>query len=415
MLDSLRRSYKEFPANFWTVMVATFVDDLGRFLLYPFFALYITQRFEVGMVQVGYLFAIFSLTSMLGNLVGGAVTDKFGRRAMLLFGLLVSGLSSLLMAIVDDLNVFYTLAAFVGLISSAGGPAQQAMIADLLPPGKRAEGYGVHRIVLNIAAAVGPALGGLLAAYSYVYLFIADAVSSAITALIVYLVLPETKPQAEEGQEEQTMMQTMGGYGKVLRDAAFVAFTLISILVTIVYVQYNTTLSVYLRDQHGIPPEGYGALITINAAMVVFLQFLVTRVVGRRPPMLMLALGTLFYAVGFGMYGFGDTFAYFALAMVVITIGEMILAPVGQAMVAAFAPEDMRGRYLAIFGFTWGISFAFGPLLAGIVMDNFDPRWVWWGSFGLGMLGVFGYLILRARVTQRLALDAHPGQGMSEG
>lgn len=405
MLESLRRPLREFPATFWTVMVAGFVDDLGRFLLFPFFALYITERFSVGMVQVGYLFAIFSVASTVGSLLGGAFTDKFGRRTMLLFGLLFSGLSSLLMAVVNDLHVFYTLAAVVGLISNAGGPARQAMIADILPPDKRTEGYGINRIELNIAAAVGPALGGLLAAFSYSYLFYADATSSVITAIIVYLILPETKPDTAEGQPEENVMQAVGGYGKVLRDGVFMAYTLISILVTIVYVQYNTTLSVYLRDQHGVSPEGYGALISINAGMVVFLQFLVTRVVSRRPPMLMMALGTLFYAIGFGMYGFGSTFAYFALAIAVVTIGEMVLAPVGTSLVAAFAPEDMRGRYLAIFGFTWGISFAFGPLLAGVVMDNYDPRWVWWGSFVLGMIGVIGFLVLRTRVGQRLQLE----------
>jgi MFS family permease len=405
MLTSLRRTYNEFPRNFWTVMVATFVDELGRFLLFPFFALYITQRFDVGMTQVGYLFAIFSLSSIVGSLLGGALTDKFGRRTMLLFGLLVSGLSSLLMAIVDDLNVFYSLAAFVGLISSAGGPAQQAMIADLLPADKRAEGYAIHRVVFNVAAAIGPALGGLLAAYSFTYLFIADATSSVITAVIVFLILPETKPQAPEDQPEQSILQTVGGYGVVLRDFAFVAFTFISIIVTLVYVQYNTTLSVFLRDVHDIPPQGYGYLITINAGMVVFLQFLVTRRVAHRPPMLMMALGTFFYAIGFGMFGFGSSFAYFVLAMVIITIGEMVISPVGTSLVASFAPEHMRGRYLAIFGFTWGISFALGPLLAGVVMDNYDPRWVWYASFILGMVAVFGYLLLRARVTDRLALE----------
>lgn len=403
MLQNIRKTYREYPRTFWTLMVATFVDDLGRFLLFPFFALYITERFAVGMTQVGYLFAIFSITSMIGNLISGAISDKFGRRTMLLFGLIVSGLSSLLMGIVDDLNVFYALSGFVGLISNAGGPAQQAMIADLLPARQRAEGYGIHRIVLNVAAAAGPALGGLLASYNFFYLFLADAISSMLTAIVVFLVIPETKPDAPEGQEEQSMMQTVGGYGIVLRDAAFIAFLTISIMITMVYVQYTSTLSVFLRDVHDVTPEGYGSLITINAAMVVLFQFWITRRVSKRQPMLMMALGAFLYAVGFGMYGFGSTYAYFALAMAVITIGEMVLAPVGQALVAGFAPEDMRGRYMAIFGFTWGISFAFGPLLAGLVMDNFDPRWVWYGSFLLGMIATFGYLVLRTRVTERLA------------
>jgi MFS family permease len=118
--------------------------------------------------------------------------------------------------------------------------------------------------------------------------------------------------------------------------------------------------------------------------------------------MYMMALGTMLYAIGFGMFGFGSTMGYFVVAMIVITIGEMVLAPVGQSLVARFAPADMRGRYMAFFGFTWGIGFAVGPLLAGYVNDVIDPNWVWYGSFILGSIGVVGYLLLKAAAADRL-------------
>jgi MFS family permease len=403
MLDRLRGTYNEYPRPFWTLMGATFVDHLGRFLLFPYFSLYITQKFNVGLTEVGILFAIFSIASMVGSFIGGAVSDKFGRKAMLVFGLVTSAVSSLLMATADSLVAFYVIGAFVGLLSNAGGPAQQAMIADLLPEKKRAEGYGMHRVVFNISATLGPAIGGVLASINFLWLFVFDAVSSLITALIVYYVIPETKPESGEEMEDQSLTQTVGGYGKILRDAPYMAYVFISIIVTIVYVQMNSTMPVYLRDQHGIAPSGYGFLLSMNAAIVVFFQFWVSRRVSGKSPMIVLALGTLLYAIGFGMFGFGSTFQYFIVAMIVITVGEMVVAPVGQALVAQFSPEDMRGRYMAVFGFTWGISFAFGPLLAGYVTDVIHPNWVWYGSFILGMIGVLGYLVLHARIGEQLA------------
>ena len=71
------------------------------------------------------------------------------------------------------------------------------------------------------------------------------------------------------------------------------------------------------------------------------------------------------YAIGYALYGFVSTFLLFNIAMVIITIGEMIVAPVGQALSTSFAPEQMRGRYLAIQGHTIGIAYGIGPLLAG--------------------------------------------------
>ena len=402
MLTRFRNTIDEYPRTFWTLMGASFVDQLGRFLLFPYFSLYITSEFGVGLTEVGILFAIFSTASMVGSFIGGAVSDRFGRKTMLLFGLITSATSSLLMAIVDDLNVFYVLAGFVGLLSNAGGPAQQAMIADILPAKRLSEGYGVHRVVFNISATAGPAIGGLLASIDFFWLFIFDAITSLITALIVFRVIPETKPEADASVSEESLRQTVGGYRKVFRDAPFMLYTFISILVTIVYVQMNSTMPVFLNSEQGIPPTGYGALLSMNAFIVVLFQFWVTRRVASRAPMLMMALGTIFYAVGFGMFGFGSTFAYFVAAMIVITVGEMIVAPVGQALVARFSPETMRGRYMAVFGFTWGISFTIGPLLASLITDNIGPNWVWYGSFGLGIIGVIGYLWLQASQSARL-------------
>ena len=384
-------------------MLANFIDRLGGSLLFPFFALYITQRFNVGMIQVGYLFAIFSLSSIVGGILGGALTDKFGRRSMLLFGLVASGLSTLLMAYIGSIAVFYSLAAFVGLLTNAGGPATQAMIADLLPEEKRTQGYALHRVIFNLAVTIGPALGGLIAARSYFLLFIFDAVISVIVAIIVFFGIQETKPALQEGQVEETVAQSVGGYRHVLADGLFIAFLLISTIVTIVYVQMNSTLGVFLRDQHGISPLYYGYILSLNAGMVVVMQFWITRMLKGWTPMVLMAVGTALYAIGFGMYGFGSTFLWFAFAMVVITIGEMVLAPEGTALVARFAPEHMRGRYMGMFGFTWGIAFAIGPLAAGYIMENYDPNWVWYVAFLLGTVGTLGYLVLHAATQKRFA------------
>jgi len=177
MLNRIRTIYDEYPQPFWILMLGSFIDRLGGALLFPFFSLYITFRFGVGMTEVGILFALFSIAAFAGNALGGALTDKFGRKSMFIFGLVASALSSLAMGFVDDLNQFYALAAVVGLLSSAGGPAQSAMIADLLPEKKRADGYALHRVVFNLSVTIGPAIGGFLATRSFLLLFILDAVS----------------------------------------------------------------------------------------------------------------------------------------------------------------------------------------------------------------------------------------------
>jgi MFS family permease len=392
---------KQYPRPFWVLVIVTFIDRLGGALLFPFFALYLTNRFQIGMTEVGSLFAIFSLSSFFGVTIGGALTDRLGRRGMLIFSLIATSFSAVAMGLVDSMQTFTILALFVGILSDAGSPAYDAAVADMLPEGKRAEGYGLLRIVLNLSVTIGPAIGGFLARNSYLLLFLADATISLLAATILFLAFPETKPQPKEGQTvaAENLAQSFGGYGRVLRDRTFILFSLASLLSAFVYINMNTTLGVYLRDHHNIPESGYGLILSLNAAMVVLFQFSLTRRTEKFPPMLILALSSLLYAVGFGLYGIVSAYWLFLGAMVVITIGEMLYAPNSRAVVARLAPEDMRGRYNAVFSYSWGIAFAAGPILAGVVLDNYNPNWLWYIAFGLGVCAALGYAWLN-RLTQ---------------
>jgi MFS family permease len=397
---------EDYPRNFWTIVVVTFIDRLGGALLFPFFTLYITQKFGVGMTTVGVMFGIFAVTGMVGSTIGGALTDRIGRKTMLLFGLIFSAVSTLWMGLVNELDLFMAGTVVVGLLSNVGGPAQQAMVADILPEEQRAQGFGILRVVMNLSVTLGPAIGGLLAARSYLLLFISDTVTSLIVAGIVFVILPETRPIWPGSKPQESFALTFAGYGRVLRDKFFMIFMGASILMVTVYVQMNSTLAVYLHDVHSVTEQGFGYILSMNALMVVLFQFPITRRITRYPPLAIMALASALYAFGFAMYGFASTYGSFLLAMVIITIGEMFHVPVSQALVAKMAPEDFRGRYMAVNGYSWAIPFAIGPLLAGLIMDNADPRWVWYaaGLVGLAATSIFTTLYRRESQLEEAAV-----------
>lgn len=404
----IRDVFREYPSQFWIVVGGTFIDRLGGAMLFPFFTLYLTRKFEIGMTEVGAIFGMFSISSFIGSMIGGALTDRIGRKSVLLFGLVMSALSAVLMGIIDNLTLFLVVTLVVGILSDVGGPAHQSLVADILPEHQRAQGFGILRVAFNLAVVIGPLIGGLLATSSYLYLFITDAITSSITAVILFFALKEThKPAAEGGAAPESMGATFKGYLTVLKDTAFVWFIFASILMTLVYLQMNTTLAVYLRDVHSLDERGFSYILSLNAIMVVLFQFSVTRWISKFRPLVVMAAGTLLYAFGFAMYGAVGVLALFMLAMVIITIGEMFVAPVGQAIVARLAPEAMRGRYMAVSGFSWLIPFAIGPLLAGLVMDNFDPRLLWYlaGILGIIAAATFYSLELRAGRARFRAID----------
>ena len=389
--------YHEYPRAFWTVVLVNFIDRLGGSLLFPFFALYVTKRFSVSMTEVGGLFAIWSVSSFIGSFPGGALTDRLGRKGMIIFSLIATSFSSVALGFVPTFSIFLVVGFISGIFTDIGSPAYQAVVADLLPEKKRAQGYGIIRVAFNLSAAIGPAIGGFIAGHSYLALFITDAVISLVAAGVVLFALPETRPKVQPDAPQETTAESFGGYLRVLRDAPFMIFTAVSALAWLVYMNMNTTLGVYLRSSHGIPESGYGWLLSLNAAMVVLFQFPITRRFEKRSPMLMMAAGAALLAVGFMMYGFFSAYIMFLVAMAIITVGEMVMVPVASAQTASFAPENMRGRYSFVYNISWGVSFAAGPYLAGLIMDNYNPNWLWYACGMLGFAATLGFLSLHSR------------------
>ncbi len=405
MLTKIKNGYKEYPKPFKILVLATFIDRLGGFLLFPFFSVYLIDHFNVTIIEVGFLFAVFAGGSIIGSTIGGALSDKYGRRSMFLLGLISSGIGSILMGIVDDLYLFFLIAAVLGILGDLGGPARQAMVVDLLQEDKRADGFGLLRVAVNLSATIGPILGGFLVSQSYMILFISDAVSSLITALIVFTVIPETKPEMQDDKPEESVMKTIIGYKEVLKDSVYIMFLAVSAITVLVYMQLNSTLSVFLWDVYEFPLEWFGALLSMNALMVVLFQFWITKRTSKYAPMKMMAFGTLLYMIGFGMYGFiSETYLFF-VAMAILTIGEMIVIPVSQATVAQFAPEDKRGRYMAVYGYHWSIPILFGVSAASFVYFYLGPNWVWYLAGILSMFAIIGFWILHGVTKDRLSKE----------
>jgi MFS family permease len=388
------QTFRAYPRAFWLLAAVMMIDRVGGTLIYPFFSLYLTARFGVGMSEVGLLFAVFAFSSLAGSFAGGALTDRMGRRWMIIVSLVATSLSALGMGLANSMGAFFVIAFISGLFAEAGTPAYHSVVADVLAPEQRAEGFAILRVGLNAAAAVGPLIGGFIATRSYLGLFAADALISLVAASLVLRWLPETRPQPAKATESPG---ERAGYGRVFRDVSFMLFFGVCTLAWLTYVNMDTTLGVYLRDQHGVLPGGYGVILALNAALVLLLQLWVTRRAERFPPMLMMALGSVLFGIGFGLYGVVTTYAAFLLAMAVATLGEMITVPLSNALVADLAPADMRGRYNAVFGISWTIPFMIGPYLGGLVLDNYNPAWLWYACGIIGGLAGLGFVLLHQR------------------
>jgi MFS family permease len=127
----------------------------------------------------------------------------------------------------------------------------------------------------------------------------------------------------------------------------------------------------------------------------------VTKQTKKRQPIQMIAIGAFFYGMAAMIIGFGTGFWMFWVAMVVMTLGELIMVPTATTFSANLAPADKRGRYMSIHGLTWGLASGIGPLTGGILSDTISPHAPWFAAGAAGFISIFFYVLLLKDIKKR--------------
>jgi len=392
MFSRLRIIRQDYPPQFWLLFWGLLVSTVGASMIWPFLMIYVSERLTLPLTTVASLLTLNSIMGLIFSFVAGPVADRFGRKWVMVASLAYNGLYYLLMSRAGTLPAFAGLMAFSGAFSPLYRVGADAMMADLIEPERRSDAYAILRMSNNLGVAIGPAIGGFVAASSYTTAFYVAAAGMLAYSLLLAVFARETLPARSEPASRPR--ERFGGYGLILGDRPFVSFVATFTLTQIGSFLLWILLSVYAKQNYGVPESQYGFIPTTNAIMVVLFQVVVTRITKRFPSLWVLAVGTLFYAVGVGSVALGTGFWGFWTSMVITTIGELILIPTSTTYAANQAPPDMRGRYMSVYGLTWSIAAGIGPILGGFLNDNLGPHYIWYGGFATGMAATIGFVLL---------------------
>jgi MFS family permease len=376
------------------------------------------------MSAVGGIFFVAALAGAMGQIVGGELCDRRGRkfvlvgsqfmRSFVFFGL---GFAVMKHAPFAVFALLTALSAFAGRMFE---PPSGAMIADIAEGPNRAEYYGVLRIGGNLGWALGPALGGYLAMLSYSSLFLISASILFVAGMIMAFKIEETSPRKrsrrpsgrsaasevpEVGPATAAVPYNLRDIGMTLRNRSFLRYCLVSLVLFTVGSQLISTLSVYVVEWAGHSKVQLGAIYTLNGLMVVFLQFPIVRMTASLRLTTALALGAALYGIGYGMMGFGNGMGLLLAAMVVVSLGEIVATPPSLNLVANFSGDATRGRFMGIFGLFNSFGWSIGPLVGGVLLDvsHREPLLLWSTIAGIAFLAALGYVDLRRRID--LATD----------
>lgn len=392
--------YKGFDRRIWVLFASMLIDGVGYSIISPYILLFLEQDMEVSLAIGGIILLVAGVVGAAGNVIGGLLADKYGRRGVMVSSMLLRCLTFVLLAAqVTYGPELITISALLSLSYFFGGvfsPANNAMVADITEPSRRMEAYGLLRVAWNLGFAVGPLIGGVLILISFSLTFTISAVISFFAALIVALMLSESYvPVPKEGTKG-----ALHGIGGI--KPFFLLFCLICLPMFIMGGQFGSTYTVYANERIGIDTATIGAVFGLNGIMVVLMQMPISRWLNDRNPYMGMVFGSVVYSLGFLIIAAVTDSIGLAITMVVITIGEMMIVPVSNSLTVLLAPDNERGKYLGLFGLVSSFGWFGSTFVGGILYDAYDNGWVIWGVLAfLGIITALGMLPFWARTSEK--------------
>jgi len=368
-------------------------------MIWPFLMIYVSKALDLSLSTAATLITINALTGLFTSFVAGVVSDKLGRKPVMIISLSVNGIGYLAMSQAHSYLGFALIMVLMGASNPLYQVGSDAMLADMIIPEKRTNAYAFIRMINNAGIAVGPVFGGFLASRSYTLAFLGAALGMLMYSLLLFLRARETLNNADQTQKE-TWIESLGGYSRVFRDHPYIVFALLVGIGLIAPSMLWTLLAVYTKQNFGLPENLFGWLPTTNALMCVFIQLFVTHITRRFRALPVITVGMLIYALGVGSVVLMNNFWGFWASMVLMTFGELTLIPTVSKYIADLAPADKRGRYMSFYWFSWGIARAAAPLIGGSLNDMVNPHSIWIGGMTIGLVSTIGLFIYSSRKQQ---------------
>lgn len=384
LLSLYREAWSSLPASIWWLCSVALVNRAGSMVV-PFLTLWLTRNLGMDLATAGWLMACFGAGSMAGSYLGGRWTDRFGALPVQFASLAGSGVLFVLLGQLESAVAIGVVLALLGLFADAFRPANFAMLANNTPPELRNKAFALARLAVNLGWSIGPAVGGLLARHSYAALFWIDGATSIAAAALLVCIRHRLRsgPRAVSAKESSSPF----------RDPPYLLAMVASFVIGMVFMQFFFTMPLHYSQSYGLEEDSIGMLTALNSVLIILFEMTLVHAVAGCRRLRLVALGSILFAVGFGMMPFGSSMGFAALSVAIWTVGEMLESPSLMGWCSVRAGANGRGAYMGLLAMVHSLAFMLAPLVGTTVFKEYGPTTLWLGCGVLGGVAAGGFLI----------------------
>ncbi|QCJ45170.1 MFS transporter [Bacillus sp. S3] len=362
----------QFHPIVWVLLIGTVLTRCSAFMTLPFLSIYLSRHMDISPIIIGLTVGMSPLMATAGGFIGGHLSDRYGRKPVMLISLFMLALVYYGFTIATGQGWFILFNALNGLCTSFFEPTSQALMADVSSKEKRMKIYSLRYTAMNIGASVGPLIGAYLANTSAKLSFGITGTTYLLYGIVLVYFMNKLIIQPEQQQSKKNV--SFGDAFRIVKTDKALRYLIIGIiLVNMGYVQIDSNLPQILEGSLENGVVIFSMLITINALMVVFLQMPISYVAEKFRVMQVMVVGAMFMAAGLIGFSFVDGWVTAVLAMVLLTFGEILIFPSNSMMIDTLAPEHLRGTYFGAAQFR-KIGNFLGPIFGGFLLSHYHGQ-----------------------------------------
>jgi len=387
------------PRSLIVLFLTVFVSLIGFGIIIPLLPFY-AQTFGASPTTIGLLFASFSVAQFIAAPVLGELSDRWGRRPILIFSLLGTVLSFALLAMAHSITMLF-IARIVDGLSGGNITTARAYIADVTPVEDRAKRYGLIGAAFGLGFIFGPALGALFAHISYTAPIWAAAAVSAIAALLAFLWLPEPERHVSEGE----VPPWWRALGDLMSRPGLRSILVVDLGYWFTFSVYQTTFALFGQRRFGWDAPHIGYVLATFAAFGVMVQVSVvgrvSRALGDRGT---LVAGLGLAALGLACAALARTVPMFIAALAPAALGMGLASPTLLSLISTSVPRGEQGLAQGAAGALESLGRTAGPVFGNSMLQHFGEG----SAYGAGAVVLLTTMAIAATTASATPSAASP-------
>jgi predicted MFS family arabinose efflux permease len=391
-----KNAYSGIPPAIWFLSAVNLINRCGAMVV-SFLALYMTQHLGISIDKAGFAMMFFGIGALVGNYLGGRLTDRIGYYWVQFGSLVLNGIIMMCLLAVRDLPSLCAVIFLLSVCSEAFRPANSVSILRNSDDSTRTRSISLYRMSANLGWSIAPALGGLLVAFGWHWLFWVDGASCILAALMLLLRMQVPKDDLPaKGAATEALKSTQSP----LRDKVFVWFVVVTAIGAVVFMQLLWTIPVFFKEAYHWSEQQIGLMVALNGLLVFLIEMpLIFQIEGRRPTMSYVRFGFLLYLLAYLALLSPITAVSAALLyMLFISLGEIFVMPFSSNFVMGRAPDGQQGAYSAYYMMAYSLANIAAPPLGTQVIAHHGFFALWSSVAVLAVLALSSIWYLQRRV-----------------